>query len=261
MTQKENELLLARALELCRRAENGEIVYTEFLTPGQQKRLARSMPHTVVPPRCFGGYENAERGRLFFLPPYFEGLDEEVSRALLAACFAESVIPLKIKGSGYYKLAHRDFLGAVLNLGIERDALGDVLVVGENEAILFCDALMAKFLIENLSRVAGDAVCVGTCVLPPDFDGGRRFERMTDTVASPRADAVVSALCNLSRERAKALFLAARVEIDEEVVEKYDREVAAGAVLVVRGHGKFIIRSLSDKTKKGRFRLLADRYV
>ncbi len=261
MTEKENELLLARALELCRRAEVGEIACTQFLTPGQQKYLSRCMPRTAVMPQCFGGYQNAERGRIFFLPPYFEELDTEARNALLAEYYAESVLPLRIKGSGYRKLTHRDFLGAVLNLGIERDALGDVLVMVEDEAILFCDALMAKFLTDNLSRVAGDTVCVSTCTLPPDFDGGRRFERVTDTVASPRADAVVGALCKLSREGAKALFLAARVEIDEEVVQKCDKEVVAGAILVVRGYGKFIIRSLSDKTKKGRFRLLADRYV
>lgn len=261
MTEKENELLLARALELCRRAENGEIAFTQFLTPGQQKYLSRCMPRAAVATDWFGGYRDAERKRLFFLPPYFEGLDEETRSALLAESYAESVLPLRVKGSGYHKLTHRDFLGAALNLGIERDAIGDLSVVNEHEAILFCDALMARFLMENLSRVAGDAVRVSTCVLPPDFDGGRRFEQVTDTVASPRADAVVGALCNLSRENAKALFLAARVEIDEEVVEKYDKEVAAGAILVVRGHGKFIIRSLSDKTKKGRFRLLADRYV
>ena len=84
---------------------------------------------------------------------------------------------------------------------------------------------------------------------------------LSDTVASPRADAVVAALCNLSRERAQALFRAGLVEIDYEPLEKYDKDVDAGAVIAVRGHGKFIVRSLSDKTKKGRFRLLADRYV
>ena len=71
----------------------------------------------------------------------------------------------------------------------------------------------------------------------------------------------MAALCNLSRERAQALFAQGFVELDYEPLEKYDREVGEGAVLTVRSHGKFIVRSLSDKTKKGRYRLLADRYV
>ena len=97
--------------------------------------------------------------------------------------------------------------------------------------------------------------------LPPDFDGGRRFESVTDTVASPRADAVVAALLNLSRERAQALFTEGCVEVDYEPLTRYDKELTADTVLTVRGFGKFILRSLSDRTKKGRYRLVADRYV
>ena len=84
---------------------------------------------------------------------------------------------------------------------------------------------------------------------------------MRDTVASPRADAVVAALANLSRERAQALFAAGKVEIDYETVQKTDRPITDGAVIVIRGFGKFVIRSLSEQTRKGRFVLQADRYI
>ncbi len=261
MKEQNEAQLLARAADLFERAQSGEIVYTPFLTPREQKLLQVKYAFARERVLCAGGYADAERRRMYMLPEYMVELDPHVRDELLAECFATSLLALQVRGSGYRELEHRDFLGAVLNLGIERDAIGDICVISPHEAILFCDRVMASFLHEHLVRVANDAVGVCEISLSPDFDGGRAFEPCSDTVASPRADAVVAALCNLSRERAQALFARALVEIDYEPVEKYDREVSAGAIITVRGHGKFIVRSLSDKTKKGRFRLLADRYV
>lgn len=261
MMEQADKALLSRMADLYDRAESGEVVYTAFLTPREQK-IARDKyafaRDRILP---LGGYAEAERRRLFLLPPYMAELDGEVRDAILADITAEALVALSITGSGYRELSHRDFLGAVLNLGIERDAIGDIAVHTPFEAVLFCDRLMADFLIENLTRVARDSVKVKKITIPEGFDGGRRFLSCTDTVASPRADAVVAALCNLSRERAKALFVQGLVEMDYEPFEKYDKEVSEGTVITVRGHGKFIVRSLSDKTKKGRYRLVADRYV
>jgi RNA-binding protein YlmH len=168
---------------------------------------------------------------------------------------------LEIKGSGFRELHHKDYLGAVLNLGIERDAIGDLCVTDTHTAVLFCDRVMEKFLAESLTRVANDAVKLTRITLPHGFDGGRKFQQITDTVASPRADSVVAALANLSRERAQALFREKLVEIDYEIAEKTDQQLEAPCVIVIRGKGKFIIRSLCEQTKKGRIRLLADKYL
>ena len=161
----------------------------------------------------------------------------------------------------FVALSHRDYLGAILHLGIEREALGDLCVMGQHEAVLFCDRVMATFLAEHLERVANDAVRVSPTSLPSDFDGGRTFRTVQDTVASPRADAVVAALANLSRERACELFRRELIEIDYEPASKPDKPLSAGCVVTIRGKGKFILRSLSEQTKKGRYRLVADQYV
>lgn len=258
---KSEAQLLARAGDLLRRAERGEVAYTPFLTPREQRVLREGVPHEKGAILFAGGYEGAERARMYALPDYIREQEESLRGELLEEFFATSLVALSVKGSGYRELCHRDYLGAILNLGIERDAIGDVCVLSKNEAVLFCDRTMADFLNTALSRVANDVVSVKEITLPADFDGGKEFVPVTDTVASPRADAVVAALCNLSRERAQALFRAGLVDIDYEPIQKYDKDLGAGTVVSVRGHGKFIVRSLSDKTKKGRFRLLADRYV
>ena len=253
--------LLARAADLLDRARNGEITYTAFLTPAEQRALTREMPWAKREMRADGGYAAAERRRVFFLPPYLLEMEEDVLAACLADTREDCLIPLQIKGSGFRELHHKDYLGAVLNLGIERDALGDICVCDKHTAVLFCDRVMEKFLCENLSRVANDAVKLSRVTLPENFDGGRKFQQISDTVASPRADSVVAALANLSRERAQALFREGLVEIDYEPAEKTDQQLEPPCTVVIRGKGKFIIRSLSEQTKKGRIRLLADKYL
>lgn len=264
MTAGEDKALLqlyAHGEELLARARGGEITATAYLTPREAKRLAAHLSCAREELFPFGGYEGAERCRMFFLPDYVREADESLRAMLLEDALRERVCPLQVEGSGFAELSHRDYMGALLNLGVERDTVGDICVLSPHRAVLFCDRLMASFFTENLTRVARDAVRVTPAALPPDFDGGRRFQAVSDTVASPRADAVVAALCNLSRERARALFVEGRVELDYEPADKPDREIVAGTVVTVRGYGKFIVRSLSDKTKKGRYRLLSDRYA
>ena len=253
-----DEELLARGADLSGRAAGGELTYTHFLTPREQRLLKERFGKDTL---ALGGYAEAERRRVYFLPPYLSDLEEPYRTELLQEQLAESLVAVLVIGSGFRALSHRDFLGAVLHLGIERDRIGDVAVISEREAVLFCDPLIAAFLTAHLERVANDAVSVRPFTPPPDFDGGKRYLRVSDTVASPRLDAVVAALANLSRQRAQELLRAGKVELDYEVEERCDAQVCDGAVLVIRGVGKFTVRTLSDKTRKGRFRLLADKHI
>ncbi len=255
------ELLLSHVDDLLRRADAGEVTYTAFLTPGEQMRIEKALGKGREDLRFDGGYPDAERRRLYCLPPYMQGVDDSLLDDYLADVRKESLVALEITGSSFRELAHRDYLGAVLNLGTERSAFGDLCVTSAHSAVLFCDRVMAAFLTESLTRVANDAVRVGGISLPEHFDGGRRFLAVSDTVASPRADGVVAALAGVSRERAQELFRRGLVEIDYETADKPDKPLTEGCVIVIRGKGKFVLRSLSDKTKKGRYRLLADQYL
>ena len=260
-TGGESALLLAHVRDLLSRAAGGEVTYTAYLTPGEQLRLMRTLGSTREDLLLDGGYAAAERKRLFCLPPWMEGANKELLCEWLTPVREEALTALRITGSGFVTLTHRDYLGAILHLGIERAALGDLCVTGTHEAVLLCDRVMAAFLTEHLERVANDAVRVGVTTLAPDFDGGRTFRTVQDTVASPRSDAVVAALAGLSRERACDLFRRGLVEIDYEPTDKTDKPLSEGCVVTIRGKGKFILRSLSEQTKKGRYRLIADQYV
>ena len=261
MSVCDDSTLLARADELLARAEKGEITNTHFLTPREEKLLLSHFAGRRDQLLSWGGYPLAERRRIYFLPPYLADMEAALRAECLSDSFDETLCAVQVSGSGYRELSHRDFLGAILHLGVERDRIGDICVTEPHTAILFCDRLMSHFLAENLSRVASDAVRVCGISLPDGFDGGKKFEAVSDTVPSPRADAVVAALLNLSRERAQALFREGRVEIDYEVTERTDKPLAEGMTVSIRGYGKFTLRSLSDKTRKGRLRLVADRHI
>ena len=265
-------ILLARigdALEKCRR---GSVAVIPFLTPREKKQAERELRVCGALGQAWfwGGYSTAERVCLFLLPDYLLAYlpDGMISPSNTPddLWFLEeerdlSVSAVKITGSGYRTLSHRDYLGSILGLGLERDALGDVAVQNEREAVVFCPQKIAEFLIENLCKVASDTVKCAPYTPDASFTDGKRYRPINDTVASARLDCVVASLANLSRESAQQLIREGRVELDYRIEERVDRTVATPAIVSVRGVGKFRVISIGTQTKKGRFRLLAEKYI
>ena len=175
---KEDEglrLLLARLEDLSHKAARGEWGVTSFLTPREAKyaRVALASRMSTGTAALWGGYPEAERVRALILPDYTEGLVDPVALALrpaetlndaglyeLSEALSEAVCPLAIKGSGFRELSHRDYLGSVLGLGLERDAVGDILIPDAHNAILVTDTRVGDFLSTSLSKVATDTVKV-----------------------------------------------------------------------------------------------------
>ncbi len=260
MENKQDELriLYARLEDMCRKAEKGEAAVSDFLSP-RELRCAESFLCGRGGFFCFGGYPDAERARIYILPEY---MDSVCDMAGLEIFGAESrIAAVLVCGSGYEKLTHRAFMGAVLGLGLERAVIGDIVQSGEHEAYVFCDSAIASFIAESLTDVGRDKVKAKLCLSLPEPSFERKFLSVNDTVASARLDCVVAALCSLSREKARAAIESAAVELDYECAEKPDREVVPPAIISVRGYGKFKILSLADQTRKGRYRLSAQKYL
>ena len=269
-------LLLSRLDDLCDRGARGEAGVSPYLTPREAKYArihlsARLRGGTAV---LWGGYPEAERVRVFILPDYAEGLaDPEALAADPVAALVgagledpadtirEAVCPIHVKGSGFRELTHRDYLGSVLGLGLERDAVGDILIPDAHSAILLTDTRVGDFLAMSLTKVATDTVKISRLPEGVPLAGTRRLQPISDTVASQRLDCVVAALCNLSREKAQMAVKAGLCELDYEAVEDCSATVDAPAVISVRGYGKFAVHAFDGVTKKGRVRLVAGKYV
>ena len=269
MTEKDAEraLLEARVEDLWERAERYEPVAGPFLSPREQhyarEKLKKSAGDAFGV--FYGGYDGSERSRLFVLPEYLATEDGDytaaVLRALIPELSASAVRALRIEGSGYRRLSHRDYLGSLLGLGIERDKLGDIVVENEFGALVFCDGAMAEYILSELKKVGSDTVKVTVAEVGDDFRVVRQMRPISDTVASPRLDSIVSSLVGTSREKAQDLVRQGLVEVDYEPCERNDKMPQVGAVISVRGHGKYVIQDVSEQTKKGRYRLRAAQYI
>ena len=268
--------LLSRLDDLCDRGARGEAAVSPYLTPREAKYArihlsARLRNGTAV---LWGGYPEAERVRVFILPDYTEGLvDPEAMSSHPVAALAEAglddlvetlreaVCPVSVKGSGFRDLTHRDYLGSILGLGLERDVIGDILIPDAHNAILLTDTRVGDFLKTSLEKVATDTVKVGRVPEGTPLAGTRRLQSISDTVASERLDCVVAALCNLSREKAQMTVRSGLCELDYEAVEDCSATVTAPAVISVRGYGKFAVHAFDGTTRKGRVRLVAGKYI
>ena len=264
-------LLLARIGDAVEKSRRGSVAVIPFLTPRERKQAERElrMQGNMEAAWFYGGYAEAERVCLFLLPDYMSALlevplancDTGAVLALIGDEVSDAVGAVRVSGSGFRKLSHRDYLGSILGLGLERDALGDIAVQNGHEAVVFCPRHMASFLCEMLTKVASDTVKCRPYAPDDSFTDGRRYQPLTDTVASPRLDCVVAALTNLSREDAQAAIRSGLVEVEFEPTERTDLLLSPPMTVSVRGYGRFILRAFDGETRKGRLRMRADRLV
>lgn len=273
MLTDNERFLLRRCEELYERADGGVVGFSDFLNPRErfiiENQQGALFANDDSSPLCFfwGGYPSAERVMLCFMPAYLRYSigDGDTPQSALRDEISGAMTPIKIKTSGYVKLAHRDFLGALIGLGIERTAMGDIIVDADG-AVVFAAPSVAQLIKNELTYIGRDKIKTQDIVLPDNFDYEREFERVSGTVASPRLDAVLSELARTSRENAKSLISEGIVEHNHFTAVHPDREVTNGDIISVRKKsgikgGKFIVDSVDTLSSKGRVRLIARRYI
>lgn len=277
---REEQLLCARAVEMAAASEYAAAAMP-FLTPRERLLVHDALIRCGQAERAFfwGGCRGCERTMAVFLPEWrmseppplpkggyegaFDAAREEWFAALLTEdpALAEEIplCALQITGSGFAELSHRDFMGAILALGIERSVLGEIAVTEEG-ALVFTTPEMAVYLTENLTRIGRDSVKIRRTAPEPAMEIPRQYETVSVTAATPRIDGVVRALTNLSREEAAALVRSGMVERNYAVVPDVDKQIVPGDVLTIRGYGKYRIDRTDEETKRGRRRILCRKY-
>lgn len=249
---EDRELFIRHLADLSRRADSGcYYTFTRFLGLAEQSALREAAPRLAVPPVLFGGCEGAERVIARFGDREEIGYDEPFPIVCL------EIAPRSQKFAD--KLTHRDFLGALLNLGLEREMLGDI-VIRDNVGYLFCHADMAEHVTAELERVKHtDVVCTPAEELP---EGELyRTERRRVQASGERLDAVVAKLFSLSREEGQALFARGLVYADGREITRPSYTPKAGERISVRGHGRFIYLGYESTTRKGKLNIELDLYV
>ena len=238
-----NDVTLRHLLDLCRKSEKTGIwQYSGFLSPAEQDDLLRSGEAAGFAFRLDGGYENAERKILA------AGDETEMGPPDLPV----RVVAVAPKSDKYAEeLTHRDYLGAILGLGIERSLVGDILV-RDRRAWFFCLSSVADMLAGSLSQVRRTSVTASvTTADVPELQP--RFTPMRVNVASERLDAVIAAFAGLSRGQADKLFAAGKVFVNGRMTEDRSSRLKEGDVLSVRGTGKAVYDGIEYETRKNRY--------
>lgn len=249
--------LLGHIKDLALESERGDyLTSTAFLGFSERARLLAELsingglPSKLFNRNClfYGGYPEAERTALIFLPSYYDEasfLEEEDRSQILFSCLR--IHPKSEKFAT--PMGHRDYLGALLSLGIERERIGDILF-GEKEAYVYVLKDNADYIRNNLTSVGRNPMKVEE-VSPLSCPYRPQFEEKRLPVSSLRLDCLLAASFHLSREEAKRQIQSGNVTLTS-TNPSADACLSAGEHVSLRGKGKFVFLGEDGQSKKGK---------
>lgn len=250
-TSEADRLFAAKALDKLTLAEKTwKVVPGDFCAPAQIHLLKQLVVRRASDAHAFfyGGYDFAERMRVCFSRPECRPQSADFELAVL-----------HVSGNfTFFRVNHRDFLGALLGLGIRREKLGDV-VAQDNGAYLVVDNLVAEHVRMSLTQVGRAPVTVEYSGLNSLQAWRPQFDSSTAIVASPRLDAITAAVYNLSRDEASALVERGLVKLNHITCQSGSKEVKPGDLISARGFGRVYVREFLGNTQKNRLRIRVER--
>ncbi len=224
---------------------------TGFLSP-RELEMARFLFGQAEGLHAFGGYPDAERKMLVYLPEYLEEshlLGEDAPLVCLRATFYEEDT-----------LSHRDFLGALMGAGIARETVGDICV-GKGYCDFFVTAEIVAYIEQNFSSAGRTKLRLQRIPLDDISVAQPETKEIRDTVSSLRLDSIISAGFRISRGTAAEYIVSGKAAIEGLPCEKPDRLVSDGAKISVRGLGKIRLATINGRTKKDRISVIIERYI
>ena len=248
----EDRMLLAKLWDKVVGGINRNIpAHTCFLSP-RELEMCRFLFGEEPGLHAFGGFCDAERKMLCYLPEYLDEsnlMDEDSPVVCLRATFYEGDTP-----------THRDFLGSLMGSGIAREAVGDICV-SKGQCDFFVTEEIAPYLLQNFSNAGRTKFQLAKIPLTEASIPQPEVKLIKDTLASLRLDGVVSSGFRISRGLAVQAINAGKVAIDGLPCEKPDKAVAEGSKISLRGSGKIKLEKVNGQTKKGRISVEIHRYV
>lgn len=156
-------------------------------------------------------------------------------------------------------LTHRDLLGAMMHLSIAREKLGDIYLA-DNVGYLFCHESVAPVLVSELTKARHTTL---RCRVTEDIPDGLccRTQEQFLQVASERLDVLVAAAFRLSREESLTLFREKRVFADGRLTENNSAAAAVGAIISVRGYGRFRYNGVLSVSRKGKQNIRIEHFI
>ena len=270
--------------------ENG-VSAGDFLTPAERAYLesARDLGFPKDALSFYGGYAGAERQVAVFVSekakkgakrdlPYekvdWDHIDwekdnwweptlprfaNEEEDALITLQMADIVCLHLRFPKGADLPDHRACLGTLMGMGLERKSLGDI-VIKEDGVWLFCKSTVAPYLVSSLAKIGKSPVKVEITDPPKDFSAAHTFQTLELTVSSLRADALMAAITGLGREDAKKAVADGLLRRNHLPFLRPEGLLSEGDLLSVTGKGRYRFASLVGQTKKGRLKIVLQKY-
>jgi len=269
-SDKESQILCKRFEELARSAEyKYQNTFSAFLSMNEISLFYQfNSGNIVIPYSMFGGALDSERKMICFHGETYRVEDamttrnrnervlsyEEYQEMYPIECI--HIEPLNQKFAD--DLSHRDFLGAIMNLGIERSTIGDILIK-ENSGYVFCQQGISDYIVTMLEKIKHTNV---RCKKIPieDFNIQPNFIEITGTVSSVRLDSVISTAFKISRSQMIGYIEGGKVFVNGKETLSSSYNLKENDIVSVRGMGKFIYAGTSHQTKKGRYSITIKRY-
>lgn len=256
--EKDEKMLLAQVLDKVEMVEKkNKIEHTDFLDMAQSELVQKFINKINIENYiCYGGFEEAER-KMFVIYP--EKFNTEVVAKNLSNII--EIIRIQLPDDLKGKYSHRDYLGAVMKLGIEREKVGDIIVDNDGADIIV-EKEITKFLLQNLGSLTRFSKSTITVQKIEDLRKVEiRKEELEIIVSSLRLDNVISELARGSRNKALEIINTERVFVNFQCETKKTKQIKAGDMITIRGKGRFYIKELVGQTKSGRTIIKVEKFV
>lgn len=219
------------------------VQYTDFLDP-YERRVSLTILNQIdnIAYSEFGGLKNSERKIIAIYPHYYILSPEDIDLNFLMIYDYVS------------NFTHRDFLGSILGLGINREKIGDILIHGSYAQIIVKKEI-SDFILISLKKVGRENVKIKEISADTLIPVEVKYKEIITTVSSLRLDGIISSVLNISRNESQKLIEQGFVKVNWEKITKTHKEIEEGDMVSARGYGRFVLYLILGKTKKDRLRI------
>lgn len=257
---EEDKLLVSRVLDKLEFVQKKNSIETTDFLDMHQKTVAEKVlkSQKITNYICYGGYSNAERVMIIIYPEKLEDVFNNnqydfnnIVRVIRV------ILPNEMKG----KYSHRDYLGAVIKVGLKREKVGDI-IVNLDGADLIVSKDISKYIVDSFKELTRFSK---SDIYEESIEKLNITEPKTEVlniiIPSMRMDSIVSELIRTSRSKALEIINAERVFVNSEVITKNSKMLKENDMITVRGKGRFKIIKILNSTKKGNLVLEVEKYV
>jgi len=241
----EQDLCKKRLIDLSKQANRkGIVLFSDFLNLNEQNIYQQNLKFYETQTQSFGGVDFAERQIIAFIPDalYYE--------------WEYPITALKITPSYpkfAEKLGHRDILGALMHLGIDRGKIGDIYI-NEDVCYFICEESIADFFISTLDKIRHTVVKLSSVPLS-ELKSIQTLKEMDGIVTSNRLDSILACVFKLSRSQAQDYLRSEKVFVNGKAIQNSSYAVKPEEIISLRGHGRFIFAGEYVTTGKDRIKI------